>query len=128
MLNNLITKLVLWALHSKKIVGENKTKITNALLENIGTLPTKRLITFDQYGTMLVNGKYLEVETAIRFKQSAMALRDNEVKRIMNDQLKALAIEMGVHNGLNPETIMFSKAFLYSIQEEDKLISQIIGE
>lgn len=128
MWNNLFTKLVIWALHSKKITGENKAKITNVLLENIGTLPIKKLITYDIHGTLMLNGKYLEVEQIIAFKQGAMALRDNQVRRILNDQKKMLAIEMGVHNGLNPETIMFSKACLYNIQEEERLLTEIIGE
>jgi len=128
MLNNLITKLVLWSLKSKKITGDNKTKITNLLLENIGTLPTQRLITFDQYGTLLLNGKHLELEQIMRFKQGAMALQDNEVRKVLHQSLKAMAVEMGVHNGLTPETIMFSKAWLYAIQEEDKLIAQLMGQ
>jgi len=128
MLNKIITKLVILALKSKKITGQNKASVLNALMENIGMLPTQKIITFDQYGTLLLKGKPLVVEQALTFKQGAMALKDNEVRKVLNEYKKWLAVEMGVHQGLNPEMILFSKACLYLIQEEEKMLEQIIQE
>lgn len=103
-------------------------KIKTKLLENIGALPYRKIITFDNDGTLKLNGRYLEPEQAIAFRQGAIALRDNYVRKVVNEQKKMLAIELGVHNGLNTEMIEFSKACLWDIQEDENILNQIIAD
>jgi len=128
MLNKLITKIAILALHSKRITGESKNKIIEALIKNIGALPVKKIISFDDFGVLHINGRPLESEQAINFQLSVRALADNEARKIFNQQKRFLAIEMGVHNGLTPEMIIFSKACLWDIEQDEILISQILAQ
>lgn len=128
MLNKLFVKIVLKLLKSKKITGENKTLVLNELLKNIGTLPISRAIGYDGLGNILLQGKKIDLEKLGYLKESLMAYRDNQARQLIREQLKMLAIEYGVHNGLNSETILFSKAMLYNIQEEEKLLQELLAE
>lgn len=128
MLNKLFVKIILRLLKSKKITGENKSLVLNALLENIGTLPISRAIGYDNLGGLLIQGKKIDLEKLGYIRESLMAYRDNQARKLIREQLKMLAIEYGVHNGLNVETILFSKAMLYNIQEEEKLLQELLAE
>lgn len=122
MLNNLTTKLALYLLRKKNLSEPNKAKILSALLQNIGALPLRKTITFDNDGTIVINGKKLNPEQAIHFKESAMAYKDSFARQLIHEQLRFLAIEMGVHQGLSLERIRFSQAALWILEEEKKLL------
>jgi len=125
-MQNLLARLCIKLLRSKKLKGENKTLILNALLDNIGALPIKKIITFDVEGAMLINGKRLEIEQAISLKQSAQAFRDNTFRKLVEEQIAYMAVEYAIHNGLSPETIMFSKVAFW-IQEEVKKLHTLVA-
>jgi hypothetical protein len=110
-----------------RLTGETRTYVLNKLLENIGALPIRKTIVFDPDGTVLINGRKLELEQAVSLRESVHALKNNQARRIFNDQLRFLAVEFGVHQALTPEMMQFAKAALWLIQEEDKLIESIIA-
>lgn len=128
MLNKFLAKLAVWLLRNKKLERESKSKVMAALLDNVGALPLRSTIIFDNQGTILLNGKPLELEQAISFRESARIMQDSFARKLINEQLKYLAIQYGVHNGLTPDMIIFSKAALWMIDEENKLLNQIIEE
>ena len=127
MLNRFITSLTIYALRSKKITGEQKTRIKNELISNIGALPTKKVIAYDSDGALYIGGKKVDMEQAGYFRESCISLADNHARKLLNEQKKFLAIEMGVHNGLSQETIEFSKAVLYVIQQEEEILAQLLN-
>lgn len=128
MLGDFIAWLTVKALKSKTLSGQAKMKVTNALLDNVGSLPLKNSIVFDEMGTIMLNGKPLEVDTAIAFRESALALQDSFARKIVREQVRFLAIQMGIYQGLSPDTILFAKAALWYGEQEDKLLSQITGQ
>lgn len=126
MLNKLIVWLVIRALRSKRLTGDERVKITNELLKNIGALPLRKTITFDAQGTIHINGKKLDPEQGIAFREGCMALKDSYARAILREQLRYLAIEQGVHQAINNDQVMFAKAALWYMGEEDKLINTIV--
>lgn len=128
MLNKLITKLTIWALR-KRLTGENRTEVMAVLLDNIGALPIRKLVARDSMGKLLINGRTVEDANQISaFHQSFMAYKDNPARKLIADQKKFLAIEMGVHQGLTTEQIQFSKACLWNIQQDEEIINEILAE
>lgn len=109
-----------------RLTGDTRTYVLNKLLENIGALPLRKTIVFDPDGTVLVNGRKLELEQAVSLRESVHALKNNQARKIFNEQLKFLAIEFGVHQAMTPEMMQFAKAALWLIQEEEKLIESIL--
>lgn len=128
MFSSFTSKLVLWALKTVRIHGEDKTRVMAHLLKNIGALPLTPAFTVDVSGAIVLNGKTLDMEQTIGLRSSASALQQSSMEKVLNEQMRFLAIQMGVHQGLNPEMIMFSKAALWVIQEREKVIRQIAIE
>ena len=111
----------------QNVKGEQKTRVIEALLDKSTMLPMRKMIVTDPNGVQ-VNGKYLDYEQAISFRESTRVLKDNFARKAINEQLKFHAIQMGVHEGLNTEMIMFSKSILWILQEENKLIEELAQE
>lgn len=119
------TKEILEYLKSEKITGEDKTLIISALLENIDALPIREVVSFDEHGTLQINGRQLAPEQMVAFRESAQVLKDNFSRKILNEQVTHLAVKKAIHEGLNPEMIMFGKAALWTQQEMEKLLAVI---
>jgi len=126
-MSKLLLKFNLWLLKHKKLKGEEKTKVLNALLENIGALPLTAVLFFDQDGTLKVNGKALEVEQAISIREGAVALMSNPTYILIKQQIAFLAVTEGIHKSLNSDMLLFSKAALWIQAREKELIELLQG-
>jgi hypothetical protein len=121
----MLSRLIAWLIRRNTFKGEAKNRVLAALLSNIGALPIQDIIKFDPQGTVYINDKKLDIEQAISFKESADALKESVARKIIREQIKYLAVKYGIHDGLSTETIMFSKAAFWIMEEEDKLIERL---
>lgn len=96
------------------------------LLDNIGALPFRDVITFDLQGGVYVNKKKLNQEQLIALKESCNGLSNSFARNLIHEQVKYSAVKMGVHEGLNPDMILFAKAALWYAEQEDKMISTLM--
>lgn len=128
MLQRIIAKIAVYALRSKRLSGEQKVKVTSALLDNLSYFPIQDVITIDAVGNVQVRGRSLDAEQKINLHSSASTLKTSFARRLINEQLTFKAINVGVHKAQNIETILFSQAVLWVIQEENALINQFTGE
>lgn len=124
MLASLITKLTIFALRSKRLSGEQKSMVTAALLDNLHAFPIADIVTFDKVGNLEIKGKKLDTEQKIAFKESGAALKNSFARRLIHDQIIFKALNIGIHNGINTDAIIFSKAALWILQEEKTLIDK----
>ena len=127
MFGRLIAKLVILALKSKLSV-EDKSLIMTALIENLKILPICGIIKIDEQGKIFVNNKELDYETAIQLRESAKQMLVSNARRLIKEQVSWLAVNLGVHQALNPEQVLFAKASLFNQQEEDKLLRMLAQE
>lgn len=128
MLSRFLTKLTVYMLRNKKLTGEQKSLVLSELLKNMHTVPTRDIIKYDSVGTLLINGRPLDIEQAQVFLESCYALKNNPARKIINEQLTFEAIKLGIHSGLNSEMILFSKAILWQIEQENKLLADMSNE
>lgn len=119
------TEKLIKELNKANLHTEDRIALTTALLDKLVALPIKDTFSVSNDG-ITIKGRELEPEDMISFRESCVALKDNFARKILREQIKYLAIQYGVHNGLNTDTIMFSKAILWSMQEEDKLLDTIL--
>lgn len=117
--SNLLTKIILWALKTTSIVGTDRTRIINALLADINALPIKEAISFTQDGKVLIRGKAITQEQAQAIQQGAQALRSNSTHKLIHEQVLHEANLIGLHKGLTPEDILFAKAAIWCILQEE---------
>ncbi len=107
---------------------EDRIALMTCILDKIQALPIQDIVTFDEQGTILLQGKKLEPDQAIIFRESAVALKDSFARKVINEQVTFEAIKLGVHISLNTDQVMFAKAALWIIQEEKRLLTQITEE
>lgn len=124
--SNFLTTLVLWALKTTKIVGTDRTRIINALLADINALPIKEAISFTQDGKVLIRGKSITIEQAQAIQQGAQALSTNSTHKLIHEQVLHEANLIGLHKGLTPEDILFAKACIWVVLQEEIHINQLL--
>lgn len=126
MVGRFIAKFALFLLKSKRLSGESKALVMSALLDNIKALPIRKVITFSPDGTIYIRGRRVEKADALTLLESAEMLQRNTFRRTLQEHIDFIAIELGVHNGLNQDMIMFSKAALWIHEQEKDILSKIV--
>ncbi len=126
MWGNIVTKLTIWALKSKSLSGIQKTKVTNELLRNIGAIPLHDVITYDSQGSLIIQGRKIEFEQAEALMMNLEALKNNNARKLIKEQVAFEAIKLGLHQGETPEKILFAKAALWYAEQEQKLIDSLV--
>lgn len=128
MLGKVISKIAVFALRSKRLSGEQKAFVTSALLDNLVAFPIRDIISFDENGTFKINGRILDTDQKIMFRESAVGMKNSFARKIIHDQMIFRAINVGLHKAINMDSIIFSQAALWVIQEEEKLLSTFTDE
>lgn len=104
---------------------EDRIALTNTILSTLSVLPINDAIEISPEGVK-IRGRKLNTEEFINFTESCKALKDNKARQIINEQIKFLAINMGVHQSVSLETMMFAKAALWMVQNENELLDKVV--
>lgn len=125
-LSNWTTKLVLWALKTSKIEGQDKTLILNALLANMAILPIKDAVYINAQNQVVVRGKVVtDTDVANNIRQGASAIIDNGTRKIVKEQLRAEAGKILLFNSKITEDLLFAKAIVWIEMTEDKIYQEL---
>ncbi len=76
-------------------------------------------------GALIVRGEAMSPEEYGAFSASLKGYRDSYARTVIRDQLKWLAINQGIHSCQSNEQLLFAKAALWLINQEEKLINSI---
>jgi hypothetical protein len=106
----------------------HRTKLTGAILDGLNAVPLRDVITFQQDGTLLIDGMEVDYEKAIKLRESARAMRDNQARQLVRDQISVIAGTRGVVQGDTPEKLYFYRAALWAMQSEQELYNQLAGD
>lgn len=128
MIGRLIAKLTVFALKHSKLSIEDKNLCTVALLDSLRALPIKSIIIINEQGLLLVNGEPLDHDQSVKIRDSARVMYASSFRKMVKTQISHLAVTIGVREGLNTDQILFSKAALWCLQEEEKLLKSIVGD
>jgi hypothetical protein len=127
MISKIIAKFSAWLLRHKDLSVESKNIIASAMIENLHALPIRSIISFDEQGTVLINGEQLDIERAKLLRESASAGVRSTARKLIRDQLLYEALKKGVGEGFTPDQILFSKAIIWWYEQEDYLYRQLSG-
>lgn len=127
-MQKLLCKLSVWLLKSKRLDNESKSVVLNALLSNMNALPISDILSFDLQGSLKLNGKPLTIEQAVSIKEGAVSLKNNATYRLIKEQIAFKAVNMGIHNAVNLDMVLFSKAVLWVQEREVELIESLSSE
>jgi len=123
-MSKLLTKIIIWALKTSKIKGEDKALVITALLSNIDALPIRDAITFDDEGTILIRGKKLDIEQIQLLKQGASLIKDNYTRKVIEEQMLSEANLIAL-KGVNTEQLIFAKAAIWVMMRCNELLKKL---
>lgn len=109
----------------KNLSQEERILVFNKLNQSLNVFPIDDVIKFRQDGAFLINGKQLTLEQFQNFRQSIDALKTNFAFQVIADQILYKAIAIGIHQGLSPDQIIFSKSSIWFIQEFRNLLEKL---
>ncbi len=118
-------KILLKLFKNKRLKTEDRLLILNVLLDQVEALPIGEIITHNLDGTMQINGKALSMEQAIQLKEGAISLQNNWFYKVLMEQVTWEAVKFGVHSSLSIESILFSKAAIWLINQQKDLTDKI---
>lgn len=125
----IVKHLVLLALqYSAEFTVSDRALFTAKLLDKMRALPVRDILTTDEQGTLLVNGRSLDPESVIRLRESARVLKESRARKLIKGHIRFLAIKEGVHKASNDEQVLFSKAALWIDEQEDYLLNLLAPE
>lgn len=118
---------ILSSIKESKFTTEERSKIIGALLTSVNALPIADIVKVSSQG-ILLNGKSIDPAQIIALKQGADTLRNSTVRKIVSDQIKYLAVRIGVSEGMNPDQILFCKAAIWCLEQEEILLAKLTGD
>lgn len=120
-----LTQKIISQLKKKDLSLLDRSALVSAVLSKLHALPLNDSIVIGQ-GSITINGKALETEQIISFRESAIALRDNWARKILHEQVRYLATTMGVYKSVSIDELYFYKSALWNLEQEDALLDQLI--
>lgn len=120
-----ITKKIIKQFEKTDLSLEDRTAIITVLLSKLQTLPLDNTFIVEN-GKVIINGKELEVEQVIVFRDSCISLKDNFAFKIINDQIRYLATNLGVYKSRTQDELLFYKAALWNLQQYSELLDKVV--
>lgn len=119
-----VTEKLIKQLKKAGLSLEDRTALVTALLDKLGAFPIGDMIITTPTG-ISINGRDLNPEQYIHFREQVVALKDNFARKMINEQLRYKATVIGVHESNTIDELLFAKAIIWFINEENILIEKL---
>ncbi len=119
-----VTEKVIKQLNKTNLSIEDRIALTNTLLNKLNTLPIGDMVIISE-NRISINGKDLDQEQAIAFREATVALKENFARKVINEQIRYKAIELGLFTANSNDTLMFSKAAVWVLNEYEILLNKL---
>ncbi len=114
-------KFAVWLamkLLKQNLPQELRSKLVTSILDNLQALPFRDIISVNEQGILLVNGRPLDNESGMQLRESSRAALQSVALKFINDQVAFNAVTMGVHKVERPEQMVFSRAAIWWGQQQ----------
>lgn len=128
MFGRLATFLTIHLLRGVRLTIQDRTALTNVLLDKLQAFPSKDVLTIGENGRLVVGEREVDIDVARKLRQGADAALENSALKVIRDQIAVRAIAMGIHNGDTPEKLFFGRAALWYHQQLDELLKLLATE
>lgn len=127
MLNRITTSLVLWLLKRSSLTKENRIELLNGIMDDLFVIPFRAIITTESDGSLKINGQTVDMQQARILREQAKALLNNQVLKLINDQVAYNAVNIGIFKSVTTDHLFFAKSALWGEDEKQKLIKTLAG-
>ena len=118
------TKKLIATLKKSNLSLEDRSALITALLDKLHALPLDNTLVIEKDG-IIINGKPLELEQVINFKDSCIALQENVARKVIQEQIRYLASNLGMYKATTFEELYFYKSALWCLNQQDILIESV---
>ena len=120
-----ITEKLIKQLKKSNLTLEDRTALVTELLDKMNALPLSDVIVIGQ-GTVSIQGRDLDTEQIIAFRENCIALKDNPAEKLINEQIRYLAQNLGVYKAQGINDMYFYKAALWILDQKQAILDKII--
>ena len=117
------SKAALDYLENNELTSKEHLRLLGILNKQFNAFPLGNVVVFTQDGALAANGRKLDLDETVKFRQGIGAIKDNWAFQLLGDQVLYEAIKHGVHLGDTPEKMMFSKTAIYFITKFRELLN-----
>src|SRR3990167_4400540 len=121
----MLVAFVAFLLRHKKLSIKDRNLLTSVLLDSLGAVPIRDIITWNVYGQLVINNRVIDAKSAHVFQERAQALLENSVFELVMDQVAYEAITLGVHKNMSPDQGLFAKAALWHGQQLTRALLEL---
>ena len=120
-----ITQKIIKQFEKANLSLEDRTALVTVLLSKLHALPLNDTFIIEQ-NSVIINGKPLETEQLIVFRDSCISLKDNFAFKILNEQIRYLATNLGVYKSVSQDELFFYKSALWNLQQYENLLDKVV--
>jgi len=105
---------------------QDRIRLVGAILDVTHAIPLKEVMKFDQTGRLVsVRGRAPELEDSTRLREGALAMLDNGARKLVSEEVLALAGRRAVAEGDTPEKLYFYRAAIWWAQAENEFFTKL---
>ena len=128
MLLRFVVPLVVKLLARRRLDVRERNLLTSAVLDRIGALPLRDIISVNEQGFLLVNGVLLEPTQAQVLREEAKKALANKANKLVWDQVRYSAFVGGVSQGASPEDILFYRTAIWNGEQVRNYLRVLAGD
>lgn len=114
-------------LRKRNLSVKEKNSLIVHIMDNLQSLPISSIISTNEEGETLLNGRSLDLEKAQQLRESARQALDNVALKVVNHEVLYTAVTMGVHKVQEPVELLFARAAIWYGQQQEvhlKILAQ----
>lgn len=127
MWNRFVVWITNYSLSRSKLSLKQRNEIVIHILDNLRGLVISGIITINDEGEVLLNGRSLDLDKLRQLRESAINALDNQAIKIINQEILYAAVVGGLHKATTPEDLYFYRAAIWVSQQMDsqlKILAQ----
>lgn len=102
--------------------------LTAVVLDKLGALPFKDILTVTGSGQILIQGRSLDIEKVRQLQEAAKSALRNQALLLIREQVAYTAVTHGVHKAEDEKQILFARAALWWGQQELHMLKLLAQE
>lgn len=126
-MGGIATRLTVWLLKHGKLSDENRNLLTVQILDKLGALPFRDILTTNELGETLVNDVPLDVERARLLREGARAALNNSALQTIWQSIAFKAVNYGFHQAETERQILWGRAGLWFSQQMQEMLRDFAG-
>lgn len=125
----IIVRILVWLLKHGELSVEDGATLTTAIVDVLQGAPLRDIITQDEYGVILFQGKPLsDFEKAMQLRDAARSALSNSALKLIWEQTLYSSFRVGVCEGDSIVKLMFAKTAIWNGENERKLLRLLAQE